>query len=544
MIAQKFDWTKELEKTVVSSLVTSFGLDFIFFKDKKGGDVDTIHNVRQGIYATEQAKQCFDNQQKYDSHQYHSHKNYIEHGRNDKVKHQDGKLLDPYRNQNMGRHEERQLDHTISASEIHNDRGRVLAGLDGAELANRESNLNSTHWYINNLKRDHSADKFVSDIAPKKLNELNIQIQKEQGALEKMPKKTAQQRHQYQQKKDNILKNQEKADALNAVLNNKESMLQADKNARISYNVEINQYYYSSKFLQNTAKQSILSGLKMGTRQAIGLVLAEVWFELKEALPNLFRKHKLQFDFVSFMQDVKDILVSIWERVKERLKDILSTFKETSLSGILSSISTTLMNILFTTTKIIGKLIRELWNTFIEVAKQIFFNPENLSAGKLTQKVFIILAGGISVVIGSLINNQLNTLLVSIPFGSEISAFLSALLTGILTLGATYFLQYSKIMQKVWNALDSFFKNKYDLLLEEFQRINQELDHYLEQLAKIEFNFNIEELRSFSDSLSNTNNELKKTKIIKSELDKHNIKMPYEFGNTDSMTDWLISLRK
>ena len=444
----------------------------------------------------------------------------------------------------MGRHEERQLDHTISASEIHNDRGRVLAGLDGAELANRESNLNSTHWYINNLKRDHSADKFVSDIAPKKLNELNIQIQKEQGALEKMPKKTAQQRHQYQQKKDNILKNQEKADALNAVLNNKESMLQADKNARISYNVEINQYYYSSKFLQNTAKQSILSGLKMGTRQAIGLVLAEVWFELKEALPNLFRKHKLQFDFVSFMQDVKDILVSIWERVKERLKDILSTFKETSLSGILSSISTTLMNILFTTTKIIGKLIRELWNTFIEVAKQIFFNPENLSAGKLTQKVFIILAGGISVVIGSLINNQLNTLLVSIPFGSEISAFLSALLTGILTLGATYFLQYSKIMQKVWNALDSFFKNKYDLLLEEFQRINQELDHYLEQLAKIEFNFNIEELRSFSDSLSNTNNELKKTKIIKSELDKHNIKMPYEFGNTDSMTDWLISLRK
>ena len=105
-------------------------------------------------------------------------------------------------------------------------------------------------------------------------------------------------------------------------------------------------------------------------------------------------------------------------------------------------------------------------------------------------------------------------------------------------------IQEEAIMQKVWNALDSFFKNKYDLLLEEFQRINQELDHYLEQLAKIEFNFNIEELRSFSDSLSNTNNELKKTKIIKSELDKHNIKMPYEFGNTDSMTDWLISLRK
>ena len=74
MISQEFNWTKELEKTVVSSLVTSFGLDFLLFKDKKGGDIDTVHNARQGIYATEQERQRFENQQKYDSHQYHSHK--------------------------------------------------------------------------------------------------------------------------------------------------------------------------------------------------------------------------------------------------------------------------------------------------------------------------------------------------------------------------------------------------------------------------------------------------------------------------------------
>lgn len=544
MISQEFNWTKELEKTVVSSLVTSFGLDFLLFKDKKGGDIDTVHNARQGIYATEQERQRFENQQKYDSHQYHSHKNYIAHGRNDKAMHQNGVLFDTYRNQNMGRNEERQLDHTISASEIHNDRGRVLAGLDGTELANRESNLHSTYGYVNNLKRDHTVEKFISEIAPKKLNELNNQLKKEQIFLEQMPQNTPQQRHQYQLKKDQLEKNKEKAEALKTVLNNKESMLKADKEARRAYNTEINQYYYSSKFLQNTAKQSILSGLKMGTRQAIGLVLSEVWFELKEALPRLLNKHKYQFDFSCFMQDVKEILSNIWNRVSERFKDILITFKEASISGILSSISTTLINIFFTTTKNIGKLIRELWNSLVEIAKQIFFNPEKLSTGKLAQKVFLILSSGISIIIGSLVNNHLNTLLITVPFGSEISAFLSALLIGILTLGAAYFLQYSKIMQKVWNALDTFFKNKYDLLLEDFQNISLELDHYLIQLSKIEFNLNSHELRIFSDSLSNANSELERTEIIKATLDKNNIEMPYEFGNMDSMTDWLINLRK
>ena len=44
-----YPWIDELEKTLVQSLATSFGLDFLLFKDKLGGDVDTIHNVRHGI---------------------------------------------------------------------------------------------------------------------------------------------------------------------------------------------------------------------------------------------------------------------------------------------------------------------------------------------------------------------------------------------------------------------------------------------------------------------------------------------------------------
>ena len=51
MYKAEIDWSHELHQTVVKSLATSFGLDFLLFKDKNGGDVDTIYNVRKGIYA-------------------------------------------------------------------------------------------------------------------------------------------------------------------------------------------------------------------------------------------------------------------------------------------------------------------------------------------------------------------------------------------------------------------------------------------------------------------------------------------------------------
>lgn len=541
MLTQEFNWTKELEKTVITSLTTSFGLDFLLFKDKEGGDVDTIHNVRNGIYATDLEKERFNNQEAYNSHDYHTHKNYIAHGRSDKALHREGNLKDNYRNQMMAKNEDRQLDHTISANEIHNDRGRVLAGLNGAELANRDTNLNSTHWYVNNLKRDHSVEKFVNEVAPKKLETLNSQLKKDKDMLKNMPQGTAKERHLYRQKEAKIKESQEKIGALETVIENKESMLKADEKARSAYNKEINQYYLSSKFLKNAATQATLSGLKMGARQAIGLILAEVWFELRENLSKLLKKHR--FDFNEYILNIKEIIPNIFKRVQERFKDILKTFKDASLSGILSSISTTLLNTIFTTSKILIKIIRELWSSLIQVAKIIFFNPDNLSLGQLTKSVFIILSGAIATTIGSMVNNQLNTLL-KIPFGLEISAFLSALLTGILTLGATYFLQYSEIMQKVWNALDTFFVNKYNLLLEEFQAANKELNLYLEKLCQIEFNLNIDEIQAFNDSLTISTNELEKTRIIKAELEKRDINMSFEFGNPDSVKSWLIGLRK
>lgn len=77
MNTARFDWGEELHQTVVKSLTTSFGLDFLLLEDKHGGDVNTIHNAREGVYASDAERQRYEQREGYDSHHYHSHENYI-----------------------------------------------------------------------------------------------------------------------------------------------------------------------------------------------------------------------------------------------------------------------------------------------------------------------------------------------------------------------------------------------------------------------------------------------------------------------------------
>ena len=73
---------KQYESVIVQSLITSFGLDFLV-TDRHGGDVDTIHNVRQiGSdpelqYKNAANKAAYDNRGEYNSSEYHSDSRYI-----------------------------------------------------------------------------------------------------------------------------------------------------------------------------------------------------------------------------------------------------------------------------------------------------------------------------------------------------------------------------------------------------------------------------------------------------------------------------------
>lgn len=74
---------QQYKRVIVESLITSFGLDFLV-QDQYGGDVDTIHNVRQVGQAPEMTYKnarnaaAYENHGKYDINEYHRDPRYKE----------------------------------------------------------------------------------------------------------------------------------------------------------------------------------------------------------------------------------------------------------------------------------------------------------------------------------------------------------------------------------------------------------------------------------------------------------------------------------
>lgn len=125
--------------------------------------------------------------------------------------------------------------------------------------------------------------------------------------------------------------------------------------------------------------------------------------------------------------------------------------------------------------------------------------------------------------------------------GGEIAIFISALVSSIITVGFHYFIEHSELMKKVWTWLDQF-KDKFDHTLEEFQKINTELDIYLIELSKIEFNINTDDLSNFIQDLKDINSELETHILLKREITKRNIDLPFDSDNLSSVSDWLKEL--
>lgn len=544
--ASQYPWAEELERTVVHSLATSFGLDFLLFKDKSGGDVDTIHNVRQGIWASDSEKQRYENRGDYKpvtdgkkTDPYHTHNNYIATGKRDKPLQQAGSLKDPYRNTVMAASDPRNTDHVISAKEIHDDAGRVLAELSGVELANQSSNLQSTHESINKSKGKDSIDVFLARL-PDQIAKDETTLLNDRNRLTTMPRDTPEQQHKARQLEDKIRKTEEKLNTLKSV--NPDEMRKRDKEARDPYNQQINQKYYtSSKFWKQTAGASAVAGLNMGTRQMLGLIMAEAWFELREQLPKILEKLKGDFSLDDFMSSVQQTFRGIWQRIKLRFKDFLTSFKDGFFAGILGSATTTLFNVFATTQKMAIKIIRELWGSLVKAVKLLIFNPQQLPFVELCKAVTAILSVGAATVAGTMIYTQLLPLC-NFPFGSELASFASALATGLITLGLNYFLLYSSLAGKLWAFVDALMPHADNV--RKFQAINAELDRYLTELGRIELNLDTDELAEFAQQLASCNDELQRSLRLKEEVDKRGIELPYEMGNSTSTRKWLASLVK
>lgn len=481
---------KQYERVIVESIITSFGLDFLI-KDHHGGDVDTIHNVRQFgkdrdmVYKNKANFDNYNNLEKYNSNLYHSDKRYIERNRQIKREKNLGILKDSYTGKSIGINEKSDLDHVISAKEIHYDAGRVLAGLKGVDLANSHDNLQVTNPHTNRTKKASSMNDFLS-------------------------------------KRENEYSESEKY-----------NMRKIDAKSRKAYENKLaKEYYTSPRFAKDVACAAGSVGIKTGFKEMLGFVFMEVWFSVKDEFENLANK----FSLGELLSRIGNGIKQGVENAKRKYRQLISKFKEGLVSGVLSSITTTICNIFFTTSKNSIKLIRQMYSSVVQAAKVLFINPDNLLLGERIRAVLKILAAGASVIVGTIVSNSVGQAVAFLPsvLKEIVQTFCGTLVTGIMSCTLLYFLDRSKVMNKLVNAI-----NKVHTISTEVDYFRKQaiyFERYAAQLMNLDIDRFSKEVSMYSNlafKIENAKTESELNAVLKNALNIIGVTIPWK-GEFDS----------
>ncbi|AUJ69934.1 lactate permease [Pseudoalteromonas sp. NC201] len=462
----------ETKRGVISSIAGPFGLGKIISAyDKTGGNVDTVHNAREGVYATIEEKQRYDERGDYNSSDYHGHKDYKNKNKEDSQLQDKGALSDSYTGNVIDENSNRHLDHTISANEVHNDAGRILAEVDGPSAANSESNLNSTSEHINNKsgKGALTSNEF--------LNKLERTAPERKARIEELTGK-----QQLTSKESRELERLREHDAVDA-----DRMRQIDENARNEYDANINKEYYTSKkFVKSTLSTGANEGVKMGVQQAFGHLLVEFFssamFEIKDAYTN-----GLEGD--SLYKDIKARLIRIGRNVADKWKGAIEGFSDGFISGFISNLITTLVNMFVTTAKRFVRMIREGVFSLLKALKLILFPPANMSFVETMHEAMKLIAAGGVVIAGVALEEIIEKLILGAPLLAPFAPIATAVIIGSLTAIAMSLVAYLVDKMDIFGVIEAqetkFILESLDKDIDEklnrCERISEEVDEFLSE---------------------------------------------------------------
>ena len=476
---------KSYEKVIFKSIITAFGLDF-FIKDQYGGDVDTIHNVRQVGIDEKMRYKNKDNATAYDQRGEYSHKQVEGSGTNfQRIKHEartkykedpeNNTVQDAYEDKSLGflgkskghpTDKSAELDHVISAKTIHDDRGRVLAGLSTVELADKEDNLK---WTNEHLNKSMQADEIPDYIA----------------AHPELSEDT------------------------------KKRMMEAYNRSKASYEKKIAEAYYFDfsnpncrKFYKETFAAASQRGLEMGLRQAVGFLVTELWFDIKEEIKNSDRT--MVGIFKAIGKGIEDWILN----GKKNYKQLFEQFGEGIVSGIVASLTSTFLNTFVTTSENVGRIIRQSWSAVVEATGILLFDTKEKYYCDRLESAAKVLASGASVAIGTTIQQDVLTRLTPVAIPQElkniISSFAGILSTGLLSVTLLIYIDN--------NPFGTFLDRYYGQNVENLRRQGIAFKAYCAELQKVniqKIEHDTECIYLLSKQLCQTNDDRKINSLLK-----------------------------
>lgn len=501
---------QEYERVILDSLLQTFGLDFII-QDQYGGDVDTIHNLEQVGKNPEMSiknadtRAKYENRGDYDSHKYHSDKNYIETNRTYSKERKESGIKDAYTGETL--RESHDLDHIIAAKEIHDNAAVYATSLDPVSLANSEDNLVPTIASINRSKGAKNVGEFLSDW--EKGRPLRQEKIKELRSKTNLTDKERKQLKKYEELEK--LKPEEVKRLYN-------------KSKKVMTNKLNKDYYTSSKFIGDTAKAAVSLGGKTALKQAIGFVLLEVWYAVKH------RISKCNTDSIKdFFKEIIEGIKTGFSNAKSKFKDMIARIKEGFLSGVISSLMTTLTNMFTTMLKGSVKILRYAGSALVQAFKVLFFDKHSTWQEKI-HGVLVILATSASTIVGTMVGNYLSTNVGQIPIvGELLVTFIQVFLSGTLSCTLIYFIDKWEIAQKIYKFIEAFDVNLFAESVEYMKQQVAMYEAYVSKLLEIDIETVVKETAKYGRVLTilRESDEAQINENLKVLLAEFNIELPW-----------------
>ena len=478
---------EQCAKNALDAVVGHFGLGAVVLNAKDGGNVNTTHNVRQGIYASEKERLAYENRGEYNPDEYHKDKGYIDINREQSVAKKAGQGVDYMTGERFAPNADTDLDHKVSAKTIHDDRARVLAEMSGAELANTQENLALTDSSLNRSKKAMSADEFIAH------------KEKSLAKLERISQTRELTPEQKEQKA--------KFEAID------DEKLRADY-AKSKENIDskVDKAYYASS---KPYKEAVLTGAKdagkMAIHSAIGVILKEFVEGMAIELKTLFKEfgnESLKEIFKRFAARLK----KIWANLQAKWKDIIKGSFEAGIVAFFSNLVVFVINIVFTTLKKFVQIIRAGFASLCEAGKKLFDKSipkdERINAAA---KVFV---AGIIGAFAMLSSEVIKTWLMSMPPLTSILALPLPFLNE--TIGDALALCISATLGAVLSTIAIYYIDKYtgkdkeSRLKVQIMTKSGEVVNFQIQRTWLLFSDGFDTLANMADSFGNSFTQTKK----------------------------------
>lgn len=455
----------DVKRDVVASIVPLGMGSKLAEYDHLGGNVDTTYNVREKIYATEDAEKAYNDRLKYEPSDYHNgSEKYNEKQRVGNAEADNGTLIDESTGQRFERGKDgkihKALDHTIPASTLHDDRAANLAEMDTVDLANSDENLQFINPKVNLTKGAKSNAEYVATI-DEKIREKNARISRLEA-------------------KD-TLSDQEQRELANAKVYvedngkiNKQRMLESEKEAQEAIDNKVDETYYKSeKFRKNSIAAATNTAKRAGVTAALGRVLTLFMSGMIDEVIDCWKNGK-ETD-----SNIKELRVRIGRIVKKctlEWKSIVGVGFGAAASGFFSELATIFINTFATTTKRTVTLIREGGFSLLRALKLILSPPEGMTLIEATHEATKIFATGMIAASGILVQNMLDTYLTTVlPYGSElISTIIIGALIAITSCLVVYIIDKADFFKVTNNKKQDFVNNALEnYLTNEIERTKQ-----------------------------------------------------------------------